>query len=368
MTAPRILVWFWSGGGGGSQYAAQLARRLSMRFGAENVVLSMRAGDPTIATARAAGVCVRTANIVSSRLKPWASLAGIFDARRVLAEHARDVDVVIVAMNFAIAAPLAIGLSKPLVYCAHDPKPHLGDYETHMQRLTQHILLCRACAVVAMSGFAANALKDMGVNENKIHVAPLASVFEPSERPQQIGCAPVRLLFLGRMIEYKGAALLADSLPFIAHRDDWRRTVAGHGPALTPTLISRYAHWQVEGLKQGWLSEGEISNLLDQHDVILAPYLTASQSGVVAQAMAAGRPCVVTDVGGLAEQIGDGAGGWIVEEPKAESLAAVLAAVLDDPTQVQEKAKGAAKIARNAWHTSWWDWIGRPEGPSGRRP
>jgi glycosyltransferase involved in cell wall biosynthesis len=168
----------------------------------------------------------------------------------------------------------------------------------------------------------------------------------------------VRLLFLGRMIDYKGADILADALQRIADRDDWRLTVAGHGPALTPELTARFKLPQVESVRPGWLSEAEINALLDSHDVMLAPYRDASQSGVVAEAMAAGLPCVVTPVGGLAEQVG-GAGGWVVVAPTADAFAAGLRNVLDDPAGLAAKSQGASDIARAAWTAPHWEWLDR---------
>ncbi|MCC6787489.1 MAG: glycosyltransferase family 4 protein [Hyphomonadaceae bacterium] len=359
MTAPRILVWFWTGGGGGSQFAAQLAHRLALRFGADNVALSMREDDPTVATARDFGVRVRTAAITSSRHKPLASAAGLLKASGVLADHARDTDVVIAAMNFAIAAPLAAGLSKPLVYCAHDPVPHPGDYESGMQRLTQGALLHRADAVVGHSTFAVDALRRAGVPEHKLHMAPLASVFPPAQTLEVRVAKPVRLLFLGRMINYKGTDILANALPLVGGRNDWCLTIAGHGPALTPELVSRLSQPQVESIKAGWLSEAEIADLFARHDVLLAPYRSASQSGVIAQAMAAGLPCVVTPVGGLVEQIGAGGGGWISEAATPVAFAAALTDALDDDTNRKTKAEGAIALARAAWDAPHWDWLER---------
>jgi glycosyltransferase involved in cell wall biosynthesis len=357
MTLPRILVWFWSGGGGGSQFAAQLAHRLSLQFGAENVALSMREDDPTVATAVARGVQVRTAAVVSSRHRMISSVAGLFRAAAVLTEHAREADIVILAMNFAVAAPLAMGLRKPLVYCAHDPVPHPGDYEAQMQRWTQRILLRRADSVAALSRFTADALKCSGVSDAKLHFAPLGSVFPPAKAPPGASSVPVRLLFVGRMIDYKGLDILADTLPLIADREDWRLTIAGHGPAMTPALLARFGRQQVEAVDSGWLSEPEIAALLARHDVVIAPYRTASQSGVVAQAMAAGLPCVVTPVGALAEQIEAGRGGWVAEAATPLAFAVALRAALDDVTGRERKARAAFEIARTAWETPYWEWL-----------
>lgn len=355
---PRVLVWFWSGGGGGSQFAARLAHRLTRLLGSDYVSLSMRADDPTIETALGYGVRVQRAEIVSDRRRPIATGLNLLRASATLAEHARDCDVVIAAMNFATAAPLALTLNKPLVFGAHDPKPHAGDYAARLQRITQGVLMRRAKVVLAFSTFTADALQQSGMPRAKLQVAPLSSVWAPRDTRRHPSSGPVRFLFLGRMIDYKGADLLADALRHIADRDDWRLTVAGHGPALTPSLKARFDLPQVEGVRPDLLSEAEINGLLESHDVMLAPYRAASQSGVVAEALAAGMPCIVTPVGALIEQIG-AVGGWAAASPTAEAFAACMRTLLDDRASINAKSEGALAVARAAWAAPYWDWLDR---------
>ena len=216
MAARRFLIWFWAGGGGGSQFALRLARRLNVRFGSDAATLSLRADDPALAQARAMGLSALGANVVSDRRRRLATLTGLSESAGVLAMHARDADAVIVPMNFAAAAPLAMTLAKPLIYCAHDPAPHPGDYEALGQRLTQAALLGRASRVVALSQDAGKALRTV---RSKLRVAPLGAVFEPAPAPPRTQGGPVRLLMIGRMIRYKGLDILADAIARLAHRD-----------------------------------------------------------------------------------------------------------------------------------------------------
>jgi glycosyltransferase involved in cell wall biosynthesis len=87
--------------------------------------------------------------------------------------------------------------------------------------------------------------------------------------------------------------------------------------------------------------------------VALAPYRSATQSGIVAQAMAHGKPCVATPVGALPEQVG--AGGWIAREASAEAFAASLAQALDGDREA--KARAAHAIARAVWEHDYWGWL-----------
>ncbi len=353
--ARRFLVWYWSGGGGGSQFAAHLAARLASSFGADAVELSLRADDPTLERARELGVRVHAADVVSNRRRPLATMASLGASAGILADQARGVDAVILPMNFASAAPLSLALAKPLVYCGHDPEPHPGDYATVAQRITQAMLLRRAAKIVALSEFAAAALARLYSGARlKLHVAPLSSVFPP-----QVAAAPragpTRLLFAGRMLAYKGLDILAGALDAIAGRDDWRLTIAGAGPALTEAAARRFQHRQIERLSASWQSEAALEGLIGAHEILLAPYNSATQSGMVAQAMAHGKPCLVTPVGALPEQVGGG--GWVSAAASAEAFAAALSRVLDAPVERAERAMAAHANAQAAWESDAWSWL-----------
>lgn len=348
--AKRFLVWFWSTGGG-STFAVNLARRLSLQFGADSVRLSLRADDPALVRARALGLDASGADIISDRRRPLTTLAQLKRGGSVLEQHAHGVDAIIVAMNFAAAAPLAATLKLPLIYCAHDPAPHPGDYAPVGQLAMQSVMLARAARVVALSEFAAAQLRARGVSRRLV-VAPLASVFEPTP-PRTRADGPAHFLFAGRMIAYKGVELLAEAANRISSRADWRLIIAGAGPALDDKMAARFALPQVERIAREWVSDEELERLLAGSDALLAPYRSATQSGVIAQAMALGTPCVANPVGALPEQVG--AGGWIAPGVSAEAFAAAMTQAIDGDRAA--KARAAHDIARAAWERDYWGWL-----------
>ncbi len=357
--AKRFLIWYWSPtGGGGSQYAVKLAQRLALRFGDESVTLSLHADDPSVTTATACPFRTLTARVVTARRRPAATAVNLAANARVLAEHEQGVDCVIVAMNFATAAPLAMTLRKPLVYVAHDPHPHPGDYAPLLQRTTQSVLLRKSACVLAMSNYAAAELSRVANVRGKLEVAPLSAVFEPREA-QVHKDGPLRLLFAGRMIKYKGLDILIDALQTLDGRDDWRLRVRGSGPALDAATVQRLELPQVERVSREWLSEAALEAEIAACDIVLAPYRSATQSGVIAQALAHGKPCVVTPVGGLSEQIGDGAAGWVAQRPDAIALAECLSGVLDHRKEIAGKARKARELAQAAWQGDYWAWLER---------
>jgi glycosyltransferase involved in cell wall biosynthesis len=347
---PRLLIWYWSGGGGGSQFAVRLAHRLKLCFGDDAIVLSLRADDPTAAWAEELGLRVLRAEVRSNRRRPLETLSGLSDAARILAQHAEGADAVILPMNFAAASPLSLTLRKPLVYCAHDPAPHPGDYAAQMQRITQAVLLARAAHVVALSDYAAGQLQ--GVRA-RLHVAPLSSVFEPQAAPPRAP-GPLRFAVVGRMIAYKGLDVLADALDAIKHRNDWRLVMAGDGPALTDAMMARFDAPHIE-LRRAWLSDADLEAVIASCDVLLAPYTSATQSGVISQALAFGKPCIVTPVGALPEQIGDA--GWIARDVSAPAFADAMRAALDDSAALGKASDAALRRAQAAWDADAWGWL-----------
>jgi glycosyltransferase involved in cell wall biosynthesis len=65
--------------------------------------------------------------------------------------------------------------------------------------------------------------------------------------------------------------------------------------------------------------------------MIVLPYTSASQSGVIATAAAFRTPVIATRVGAIAEQIEDRQSGLLVAPNSVDELYAAITALLDDP-------------------------------------
>ena len=79
-----------------------------------------------------------------------------------------------------------------------------------------------------------------------------------------------------------------------------------------------------------YLGEDELQRLVSQADVVVIPYDSDVQvsSGVLTDAVAAGRPVVATDFPHARELLADGAG--VVVPHSDEALAAAICRLLDD--------------------------------------
>jgi D-inositol-3-phosphate glycosyltransferase len=138
-----------------------------------------------------------------------------------------------------------------------------------------------------------------------------------------------------------GARLTIAGAPAPADYDDepLRRWAARHGAAVA--LLPRYVPME------------EVPALFAAARVVVLPYLTASQSGVVHLAMTFGRAVVASRVGSLPEVVTDDVTGLVVEPGDPHQLAVALATVLADPDLATRMGEaGRARLAESAdWAT-----------------
>lgn len=223
----------------------------------------------------------------------------------------------------------------------HDADPHPGERRPLFDWLVRREIRA-SDRIVTFSSHVADRLVARGdVPESRI-----AQLFHPvfrfGARPTE-RTAPFRLLFFGRILPYKGVAMLLDA--FARLRTDGvavslsviGRGAIGAAPELTkqPGLI----------IRNGWVAPDEIGGILAEADAVALPYLEASQSGVVAAAYGAGLPVVATPVGGLAEQVVDGTTGVLARGTSAADFADAIRRLLETPGLYETCRTGVAAHA-----------------------
>ncbi len=95
-----------------------------------------------------------------------------------------------------------------------------------------------------------------------------------------------------------------------------------------------------------FVSSPEADALLRRADIVVLPYTRTErfdQSGVLATALGAGRPSVLSDIGGFAEIAATGAA-RVVAPGDAAALHEALAELVADPAQ-RERMSAAARAA-----------------------
>ncbi|HVA63807.1 MAG TPA: glycosyltransferase [Terriglobales bacterium] len=166
---------------------------------------------------------------------------------------------------------------------------------------------------------------------------------------------PVALLF-GTLSAYKGVEVLLRALAAIPERRRPLALIAG-----LPTAGVRLEAWQAEARRLGiaswvrwearYIPTPEIAWYFRRADLVVLPYVAASQSGVAHLALTLGKPLIVTTAGGLKELIAGN--GLVVEAGAVGPLAAALARLAGDAELRRRQGRRSAALAatRHDWRT-----------------
>ena len=254
-----------------------------------------------------------------------------FDLRRLLA---RPADVLHLQW---LAAPelddLLLRTRTPLVFTAHDLVPRRTAQRAGLWRR----LFARVDRVVVHSQRGRDVLVGAGVDPAALRVIP-----HPVFRSDPVRADDGRtVLALGVIRPYKG---LPDAVRATLAVAEARLLVAGD-PRVPLDDLRRLAGARAEW-RLGYLGPPELEQALGEATVAVFPYREElDQSGALLQALGAGVPAVVYDVGGLGEVVRRFAAGRVVAAGDADGLAAALRELLGDEDAL-EAARSGARRAR----------------------
>jgi glycosyltransferase involved in cell wall biosynthesis len=343
----KVLVWQWGRRGAGPRFGACLAEALRDRPGID-VTLSL-CRDAEIMLGPNPPRCempVRTYRGMASFLLRLASapLALPFLLMR-LRRFAPDLAICALPGPLDVLMAVALGLlGTRLVVVVHDADAHPGD--GFPLQMTLQRLLCRCAGGLAVlcthvgtrlrqQGLAGTAQRKLIPFEHPPFAFDMPAPDPAAKRADE----PRRLLCFGRLLPYKGLDLLSEALASLPPDVTVQVRVVGCGPE-SPALASLRACRGVT-VENRWVPETEIGALLAWSDALILPYREASQSGVAAAALAAGRPVIATRVGGLREQL-SGVPQAVLCEPDARSLARAIRLWLETPAQIATPADAGA--------------------------
>ncbi len=137
------------------------------------------------------------------------------------------------------------------------------------------------------------------------------------------------VLFFGFIRDYKGLRYLIESLPLVRTKLDVHLLIAGEvwGDSKPyHELISHLGLTASVTLVEKYIPNEEVARYFAASDLVVIPYVSATQSGIVQLAYGFGKPVVVSRVGGLPEVVEDGVTGYLVPPRDSE---AISNAVLD---------------------------------------
>lgn len=161
------------------------------------------------------------------------------------------------------------------------------------------------------------------------------------------------LLFFGFVREYKGLKHLLYAMPEIRSKvPDIKLLVVGTFGEDKEDYIKIINEHHVNDcvyLKDGYTPDNEVEKYFAACDLVVCPYESATQSGIVQIVYGFDKPVIATNVGGLPDVVTDGKTGYVVESKNPSELAeAVIKYYQNDMEQVF-----AAGVREEAYRFSW---------------
>lgn len=142
------------------------------------------------------------------------------------------------------------------------------------------------------------------------------------------------LLFFGYVRAYKGLDLLIRAMPAILRELQVKLLVVGEFYEDEAKFLQMIGELNLNGhteIISDFVPNEKVRFYFSAADVVVLPYKSATQSGIVQIAYQLDKPCIVTDVGGLAEVVVHNKTGFVVKPQDPKALAeAVVRFYLED--------------------------------------
>jgi glycosyltransferase involved in cell wall biosynthesis len=133
------------------------------------------------------------------------------------------------------------------------------------------------------------------------------------------------LLFFGYIRKYKGLDILIEAFPkILASNQKARLLIVGEfydNPSDYFELIRKLKIEDNVKVINQFVPNEEVGKYYQAADVVILPYRSATQSGILNVAYGFYKPVIVTDVGGLAEFVDEGKTGFVVEPNSPGAIA-----------------------------------------------
>jgi glycosyltransferase involved in cell wall biosynthesis len=241
---------------------------------------------------------------------------------------------------------LAIRPFARLILTVHDPDPHSGA-DSRLPFISYWLMRLgrRLASVIVVHGEFNERLFDEIYPHRASQVIRSQHGVLMVPATGQKTRAPRSILMFGRMQRYKGLETLIAASEILNSRSVQHKViVAGTGPEANRLLSEMRGRKSFE-LRLRYIMPAEAADLFQSSDVVVLPYLDATQSGVAAAAFANRRAVVASRVGGLADLVDDGVNGLLVEPGNAVALADALQRVLEDDNLRFRLMAGARETA-----------------------
>lgn len=233
-----------------------------------------------------------------------------------------------------------------------------------------HKAIAQADLLLAPSDFLMRVAKQNGLPSDKLIRIEFGTELSALTRTPRAPGEPLRITYLGSLEQSKGVHVLVEAVRLLTQSLGERQRVGlphasplpeGKGIQLTIAgSLSAYPDYARQVQQSGMglpitfvnaVSRDAIPDLLAHTDVLVVPSVWYENSPlVVTEAFAAGVPVVASRIGALEEKVRDGVDGLLFAPGNAQSLAAALQRVVDDPALLDRLQRGIEPPVKRGEH------------------
>jgi glycosyltransferase involved in cell wall biosynthesis len=170
-----------------------------------------------------------------------------------------------------------------------------------------------------------------------------------TKRRDRRAARPLRVIFIGRLVPYKGADMLVEAAAPLIRNGDLALQIIGDGPQM-PELRSLITRENLDPatILRGWVEHANVQDHLADSDLFAFPSIREFGGAVALEAMAAGVPPIVVNYGGPAELVTPDTG-FLIEMGTRPQIICRLRECLSDlaahPEQIDARSAAAARRA-----------------------
>ncbi len=158
------------------------------------------------------------------------------------------------------------------------------------------------------------------------------------------------LLFYGFMKPYKGLNVLIEAVEILKKRtNNFKVVIAGSGTIANKDLLEKDDSYIIINR---YITNEEIVALNKAAKIIVCPYLSVSQSGLIPTSFVFEKPIIASNIGAFKETLIDGYNGLFVDTGSPEDLAEKIFKLLNDETlylRLSENIKNFGKSEEYGW-------------------
>lgn len=163
------------------------------------------------------------------------------------------------------------------------------------------------------------------------------------------------VLFFGFVREYKGLIYALEAISLLKDEiENINLIIAGDFFDKKDFYLNKIKELDIEqnvSIFSEYISDEDVKYYFYASDIVILPYISATQSGIAQMAYGFNKPVIVTDVGGLPEVVDENKTGYIVKSKDSEALAEAVKKYYENKDKIDFEANAKEKINEFSWDT-----------------